>query len=153
MTAYDFTTVLTTGANAGYMPDRLYQVWEGQDFKPRRHVLFVGQPDFQGATPTAADTVKMVTIGAGTYVLMAFAQTITAGPATSTISLGDSGSATQFLSALSVAATGTSVSATSTAKYYTAADYLLVTLGTTVPTGAVISVGYVGMPINLYGNQ
>jgi hypothetical protein len=117
-------------------------------------VFFVGQPDWGGLTPTAGDVIRTQVIDLGTQVLTVYLYVLTAGSASSTVSVGDSSSASQYLANVSTAATGTFMSTAASWKWYpTVSDYLLVTLGTTAAaTGAVIDVGFLGMNFIPYTN-
>ena len=154
MATIDLTITAATGSNAGFLPDRAYQLWEGPSPRVRRRVFFVGQPDWGGLTPTAGDVIRTQVIDLGTQVMTVYLYVLTAGSASSTVSVGDSSSASQYLANVSTAATGTFMSTAASWKWYpTASDYLLVTLGTTAAaTGAVIDVGFLGMNFIPYTN-
>ena len=145
MTAIDLTTPLTSGANAGYMPNRANQLWSGPPSYMRRRIFTVGGPEWGGATPAAADTVKCFPFGIGDVSEQVFVNVVTGFGAACNVTVGDSGSATQYLSASSAQTTGTTfLAAATTAKWYTAAaDYLLVTVGATAATGVTLEVGCV----------
>jgi hypothetical protein len=129
MTAYDLTSV----PNPTYQIDRRHIdaiIW--------RHALDV-KADI--ATVTAADYAKVIAIPANTWVQGVIVNVHAASTvALSTINVGDSASATQYLSATSTATTGFTAAAATTQKFYGAADYIKVTLGTTAPTSGVIDV-------------
>lgn len=97
-----------------------------------------------GATAlTTSDTLDVLPIPAGAVVLAAGFQTTTA-QASLTVSLGDSGSGTRYVSAGSTASTGWTtplIGSSGTVPYvYTADSALRVTFGGTAPTTAVIRV-------------
>jgi hypothetical protein len=141
----DLTIPLTTGSNTGYMNNRAEQLWEGPPSRIRRRAFTVQtSPDWNGLTPATGDVVRTNVIDQGAFVIVAFMYVITAGAASSTVSVGDSSSASQYIANFSTSATGTTYSAATAWKWYpTASDYLLVTLGSTAAaTGAVIDVGY-----------
>ena len=151
----DLTIPLTTGNNAGYMNNRQEQLWEGPATRIRRRAFTVqNSPDWNGLTPLTGDVVRTNVIDQGAFVIAVWMYVITAGAATSTASVGDTGSATQYISNFSTAATGVTLSAATTWKYYpVASDYLLVTLGTTAAaTGAVIDVGFLASSLIPYTN-
>ena len=151
----DLTIPLTSGSNYGYMANRSEQLWQGPDPRIRRRAFTVqNTPDWGGLTPAVGDVVRALVIDQGAFVISVFAYVITAGAATSTVSIGDTGSATQYISNLSTSATGTTLAAATTWKWYpTASDYLLVTLGATAAaTGAVIDVGFLATSIIPYTN-
>jgi hypothetical protein len=151
----DLTVVLTTGSNAGYLNNRQEQLWEGPPTRIRRRAFTVqNSPDWNGLTPATGDVVRTNVIDQGAFVLAVFAYVITAGTASSTISIGDTGSATQYIANLATSSTGITISAATTWKWYaTASDYLLVTMGTTAAaTGAVIDVGFLATSLIPYTN-
>ena len=151
----DLTIPLSTGSNAGFLPNRQEQLWEGPAPRTRRRAFTVqNSPDWGGLTPSTGDVVRTIVIDQGAFVLAGFCYVITAGAATSTISIGDSGSASQYIANFATSSTGITLSPASTWKWYAvASDYLLVTLGTTAAaTGAVIEVGYLAMSIIPYTN-
>ncbi len=151
----DLTIPLTTGANAGYLNNRAEQLWEGPPTRIRRRSFTVqNSPDWNGLTPLVGDVVRTNVIDQGAFVIAVWMYVITAGAASSTVSVGDSGSASQYITNFSTAATGVTLSAATTWKWYpTASDYLLVTLGTTAAaTGAVIDVGFLATSILPYTN-
>jgi hypothetical protein len=155
MATIDLTVTAATGSNAGYLPDRSYQLWEGPPTRVRRRVFFVGQPDWGGLTPTAGDIVRTQVIDLGVHVVAVYLNVLTAGAASSTVSVGDTlNSTTQYLANVSTAATGTFLSTAASWKWYpTASDFLIVTLGTTAAaTGAVIDVGFLGSSFIPYTN-
>jgi hypothetical protein len=88
----------------------------------------------------ASDTVKLLTIPAGTYVLGVKNKVITAQGATCTMGVGDSAGATTYGSAqnLNTTTDAFNVPSTNTAgKYYAAADYILLTAGHTTNVAVV----------------
>ena len=87
----------------------------------------------------AGDSTKAIVIPAGAYVLGVKLQVVTAAGATCTVGLGDSGSATQLATAANCNTT-TDTFLVAGAKYYSAADYLLVTFNHATST-AVFKVG------------
>lgn len=98
-----------------------------------------------GVTKAAADIVKALAIPAGTLVLLAGVEVITADTTAGapTVSLGDEGSGTQYLSATvnPKATAGTIyVSAASALEAYAAADNLKITINTAAVTDAVLRV-------------
>jgi len=150
MATIDLTIPQTTGSNAGYLPNRQEQLWEGAAPRVRRRAFTVqNSPDWGGLTPGTGDIVRTQVIDQGAFVIMAFLNVLTAGSASSTVVVGDGTSNSQYLNNVSTAATGTFISAATAWKWYMAAsDYLLVTLGATAAaTGAVLDVGYVAISI------
>jgi hypothetical protein len=150
MATIDLTIPQTTGSNAGYLPNRQEQLWEGAAPRVRRRAFTVqNSPDWGGLTPASGDIVRTQVIDQGAFVIMAFLNVLTAGSASSTVVVGDGTSNSQYLNNVSTAATGTFISAATAWKWYMAAsDYLLVTLGATAAaTGAVLDVGYVAISI------
>lgn len=156
----DLTLLASSGAGTGYLKDRAYQFWQGPQeglFKTRRHAFTIGSPDWGALTPTAGDIIKVLelgpyTTGGGTtgaveYVIAGFINVITAGVSGSTGTLGDTGSATQYLGAFALDAVGFSISPFTTAKLYTAADFLELTTGTSSGKGAVIDCGVISCTI------
>lgn len=151
----DLTIPLTTGSNAGFMNNRQEQLWEGPSPRLRRRAFTVqNTPDWNGLTPATGDVVRTNVIDQGAFVIQVFMYVITAGLASSTVSVGDTGSATQYIANFATSSTGTTFSAATTWKWYpTASDYLLVTLGTTAAaTGAVIDVGFLATSVIPYVN-
>ena len=149
----DMTIPQTTGSNSGYMLNRQEQLWEGPPTRLRRRAFTVqATPDWGGLAPSTGDVVRTLVIDQGAFVLGVYCYVITAGAATSTISIGDSGSASQYISSFATSSTGITLSAASTWKWYaTASDYLLVTLGATAAaTGAVIEVGFLATSVIPY---
>jgi hypothetical protein len=133
MTAYDATSISAANWNAKY---QLYS--RHIDSVLVRHAFDV-KVDL--ATVTAADYIKLITIPAGSFIAGLVLNVHTASTVTSaTVNVGDSSSATQYLSATSVTTTGATAAASTTQKVYTSADYLKVTLGTTAPTSGILSV-------------
>ena len=159
MAVIDLTTPLALGNNAGFLPNRPNQMWEGPPSRLRRRVFFVGAPDWTSSTTggsltPAADVVRTVAIDQGVLIEGVWLNVLTAGPAGSTVNVGDATfGATTYFTAQAVSATGAFFSATSNKWYTNAADYLLVTMGTTVPTGALLEVGFVGTSILPYTNE
>jgi len=150
MATIDLTIPQTTGSNAGYLPNRQEQLWEGAAPRVRRRAFTVqNSPDWGGLTPGTGDIVRTEVIDQGAFVIMAFLNVLTAGSASSTVVVGDGTSNSQYLNNVSTAATGTFISPATAWKWYMAAsDYLLVTLGATAAaTGAVLDVGYVAISI------
>lgn len=96
--------------------------------------------------PVLNDTVKMLPIPLGARVLdfMAKADDLDTGSAAITLSFGDSASATQFLSASTIAQAGglaqMAISAAGKLKKYTADDYVSMLVAAGPATGAVGSV-------------
>jgi hypothetical protein len=72
----------------------------------------------------AGDTVQIMNIPAGTFVSDIRVEVLTVG--TGNLSVGDSGSATQWVSAQSLGSTGF-VTMAATSKFYSAADYVKLT--------------------------
>jgi hypothetical protein len=151
----DMTIPLTTGSNAGFMLNRQEQLWEGPPTRLRRRAFTVqNSPDWGGLTPSTGDVVRTNVIDQGAFVISVFCYVITAGAASSTISIGDTGSASQYITNFATSSTGITLSPATTWKWYAvASDYLLVTLGTTAAaTGAVIEVGFLATSIIPYTN-
>ena len=73
----------------------------------------------------AGDTVKIINIPAGTLVLHVQCEVLTLG--TGNLSVGDSGSGTQWMAATSIGSTGYKTAATTTPKLYSSDDYILLT--------------------------
>lgn len=76
---------------------------------------------------STSDTYDIVYLPAGTMVLAVVATVVTAEGATATMGVGDSASATQFLTARDCNAVSSTASAASTWKYYATADAIRVT--------------------------
>lgn len=153
--AIDLTTPLTTGANAGYLPNRNNQLWAGPSSYLRRRIFTVGGPEWGGVAPAGGDTVKCFPFGQGEISEQVFANVVTGVGAACNFSVGDSGSATQYLSAVSAQTSSTNfLAAATTAKWYAyAADYLLVTIGATAATGLTLEVGSIVDQIIPYTNE
>jgi hypothetical protein len=137
------------------MNNRQEQLWEGPPTRIRRRAFTVQtSPDWNGLTPLTGDVVRTNVIDQGAFVIAVWMYVITAGAASSTVSVGDSGSASQYITNFATSSTGITLSAATTWKYYAvASDYLLVTLGTTAAaTGAVIDVGFLASSLIPYTN-
>lgn len=90
-----------------------------------------------GDTFAVSDVIKFMTLQAGWVVLAAGINVNTACNSTSTLTLGDSGSSTQYVAATGVSTTGYKTPGV-TPKQYTATDYLASTVGTaSISTGIV----------------
>ena len=120
--------------------NKAYQIYEEMPvYKLRRHALDIAT---DMTTVVAADTADLVPLGAGDVVVMVFANVITASTVTSsTIHIGDSGSATRYKTDLSCTATGFTFSTTACPYGYTTTGALRITLGTTAPSDGVIDIG------------
>lgn len=82
-----------------------------------------------GATAlAAADTLEVIPLPAGSVVLAAGAQVLTVEGAVATMDLGDSGSATRYLSNFDLNASSNSASALAEPFYSAAASFIRVTL-------------------------
>ena len=113
-----------------------------------------------GATALAAsDVVEVLPIPAGTLVTNVGMSVTTAAGVTSTIAIGDGSAAAGYLAATSANATGISggvpvlssgafAPTLSGGKVYAAADTIDITIGTAVPTAAVVRVFAVLTDIN-----
>lgn len=74
------------------------------------------------------DTYKLFVIPAGTYVHAIMVDTLTPEGGTCTMDVGDSASATQFISNANMNSTGRKVTQTSTEKGYPNVDYIGLTM-------------------------
>jgi len=151
----DLTTPLTSGSNTGYLPNRANQLWAGPPSYLRRRTFTVGGPEWGGVTPAAADTIKCFPFGIGDISEQVFTNVVVGFGAACNFSVGDSGGATQYLSAVSAQTAGnTQLAAATTAKWYsTTADYLLITIGATAATGVQLEVGCVVDSVIPYTNE
>jgi hypothetical protein len=94
-----------------------------------------------GATALAAtDTLEVIPVPAGTLVLAVGAEVTKAEGGTATMDVGDSGSATRYLSNADLNALGTTVSALSSPYYYSAAGNIRITLDHNSIDAAVVRV-------------
>ena len=166
MAAINLTQIASTGAGAGYLTDRNYQIWDTSGDTPniRRKAFFVGSPDWGANTPTAGDVVSVLELGPTTtgggalgvceYVIAAFINVITASTQTgSTGSLGDVESATQYITTFSLTSVAMCVSPFSLAKLYTTADFLKLTTGTSGAAGAVVDCGVISFSFAIGNNN
>ena len=101
-----------------------------------------------GGTPallTVSDTLQILPIPAGSYILGVRLKvvTFTTGGAASTISVGDTGSATRYITTQSIATATDAFAPPTVGLFYPAADYIKLTFGTAFCTGAVIVVSAV----------
>ena len=122
----------------------------------RRHVVNVAT---DLPTVTAGDSAKVMTIFAGEFVKNVFLRNITKSTtSSSTLEIGDSGSATGYIaSGDATAANGTVIPSTGAnvftqsgttpfavtwvgGKNYAAADYILLTLGSTAPANGIFEI-------------
>lgn len=103
-----------------------------------------------GATALAAtDTLEVLQLPAGTLVLAAGAQTLTAEGATATMDLGDSGSATRYLSNHDLnSASAYNASALAEPRFLASASSVLVTLDHNSIDTAVVRVWLVAANVN-----
>jgi hypothetical protein len=136
MANYDLTS------NASSAFDPAYQIYYDHT-KPVvvRHAFDIAE---DMVAHSAADYVKLITIPKNTWISKVALNVHTAATvSSSTVNVGDSGSATRYISAADVTTTGfqAAISTTTPLEYfYTAADYLKVTLGSTPPTSGILSV-------------
>ena len=79
----------------------------------------------------SGDTIKLMALPAGSMVTNVHLNVVTVEGAAATVSVGDSGSATRFHSAVSINSVALTASA-DLIQLYTAADYILLTLGGTM---------------------
>lgn len=89
-----------------------------------------------------ADTIKVMAIPAGSLIQNVVTHVVTAEGASATCSVGDSGSATRFHSALDL----NTVAATASGdiiQFYATADYILLTLGGTLSSAKGAAVFHV----------
>lgn len=98
--------------------------------------------DFTAHTVAQNDTLKVMTLPKGAIVLATMVTVNTAATASTTMSVGDSGSGTRYSSALDITqAAGTEIVATTLTQHgYTAADYILLTIGGASPTVGQVTV-------------
>lgn len=82
------------------------------------------------AALAATDTLEIIPLPAGSVVLAVGAQVLTVEGAAATIDLGDSGSATRYLSNFDLNATSNSASALSNPFYSSSASFIRVTIDT-----------------------
>lgn len=127
-TNYDLTTI----------PNRGHQIYQNkEEGYAYTHTIDIGA---DMATHAAGDSAYVIPIPAKSVVWGVAANVNTvSGVSSSTVNIGDSGSATQYLSALSCTSVTGTMSASTTQKIYNSADNLIVTLGTTPPTAGVIT--------------
>lgn len=114
--------------------------------------VFNQEIDFTKCNANNGDTVKALRIPAG-MIVQEVAMVVHTTEATVTISVGDSASATQFLSAQTLtdikadadAAVGAAISANTAKKFYAAEDYILLTIGGANVEAAKISLTLTGV--------
>lgn len=83
-----------------------------------------------GAGLTSADIVKVIPLPIGAFVVGAAMETLTAFTTSTTLALGDSGSATRFLAATAAdAAVGFLGNVPAATRFYSAIDAVQVTIG------------------------
>lgn len=122
------------------------------------------------ATHVAGDAVKILTINKGEFVKNVYVRNVTASTTgSSTLEVGDSGSATGYNASVDATAAANTVVGANGAniftqlgsgtyavtwlggKNYTAADYILITLGSTAPANGVFEVIAEILPLSVYG--
>lgn len=91
-----------------------------------------------GDTFAVSDVIKFFTIQKGWLVLAAGLNVVTVCDATSTLTVGDSGSSTRYLTATAADAVANTDS--TTAHFYTATDYIASTVGTHAIAKGVVEV-------------
>ena len=96
----------------------------------------------------ATDTLEVIPVKAGTLVLAVGGQVTTAEGATATMDLGDSGSATRYVSNLDLNATGFTASALSAPYLYSSASAIRITLDHNSIDAAVVRVWAVVVDCN-----
>lgn len=107
---------LYTGGTAGFSANSLNRV-HVEEF----------ELDTAEQNLSTSDTYDIIYLPAGSMVLAVVATVVTAEGATATMGVGDSASATQFLTARDCNAVSSTASAASTWKYYAAANAIRVT--------------------------
>ena len=88
----------------------------------------------------AADTLEVIPVPANTLVLAVGAEVTRVEGATATMDVGDSGSATRYLSNADLNALGTTVSALSSPYFYSAASNIRITLDHSSIDAAIVRV-------------
>jgi hypothetical protein len=96
----------------------------------------------------ATDTLEVIPVRAGTLVLAVGGQVTTAEGATATMDLGDSGSATRYVSNLDLNAVGNTASALSAPYLYSSASAIRITLDHNSIDAAVVRVWAVVVDCN-----
>lgn len=123
-------TLYTTGTTS-FSKGEISQIW--------RYDYFL---DFTVATVANGDVLKIIALPKGSYVIGTFVTINTASTASTTMSVGDSGSGTRYSTTLDVTqAAGTEIAPTSyTAHAYTAVDYISVTVAGASPTVGQVTI-------------
>lgn len=98
--------------------------------------------DFTVASVTNGDVLKLIALPKGAFVLGTMVTINTAATASTTMSVGDSGSGTRYSTTLDITqAAGTLIApAVYTGHAYTAADYISVTVAGASPTAGKVTV-------------
>ena len=149
MANYDYT--LGTACSG------LYKTVEKNDRFTRKHVInFADVLATKGSALAQNDTVDILTINPGERIVDVTARIITAGTASSTVTVGDQAGATSYIASVACDGTAGTVTGANGAyifsqsgtapyavtwvggKYYTAANTLRMTLGATAPQAGVI---------------
>jgi hypothetical protein len=144
------TAHVVTGATAAQG-----QAWVGASRNSFVELLIdLSKRNLSSAGFATGDTIKVFAIPAGTLVLNQVMHVVTPEGAAATLSVGDSGSATRYHSAVSINSTaGTMTASATTAKLYSAADYLLLTLGGTMSGTGVAKVALCFQTVDVSNRQ
>jgi len=157
-TTYDLTTV----------PNTAYQIYQQpSNGYVRKHVFSIADL----ATHVAGDAAKVIPLFKGEFVRNVYVRNITASTTgSSTIEVGDSGSATGWSASIDATAAAGTIAVCGGAnvftqlgsgtyavtwvggKNYTAADYILVTLGSTAPANGVFEIYAEILPLSTSGS-
>jgi len=137
MTAFVYTGAANSPAQSepwmGNTRDSLVEIM--LDFSSRK---------LSAAGYAAGDTIKLMGIPKGTLIQNLVTTVVTPEGSALTMSLGDSGSATRFHSALTLnSAAGTQAASAAVAQLYAADDYLLATLAGTLTNSGSAKVSVV----------
>ena len=105
----------------------------------RTPMIIVGYADFAKTAAGAGDVYKVITIPAGYIVQAVSAKTVTKESATSavTFTIGDSAGVSQYIAGGSLSNTTLNVSAISSNKLYSTADFISVIPSATATVGKV----------------
>lgn len=146
MANYDYT-LGTAGSG-------LYKQVEKNAHVVRKHVVnFADVLATKGSALVATDTVDVMTLFPGEFLVGAYSRVITAGTAGSTVTVGDQASAAGFIASVAVDAAASTVLSGSGAllqsgltpfsilgKFYSAANTVRLTLGATAPQAGVVEI-------------
>lgn len=149
MANYDYT-LGTAGSG-------LYKTVEKNSYFARKHVInFADVLATKGSALAQNDTVDIVPLNPGERVIDVTARIITAGTASSTVTVGDQAGAASYIASVAIDGTAGTVTGGNGAylfsqsgttpfavtwvggKYYTAANTLRMTLGATAPQAGIL---------------